>query len=1178
MLRLTREAIVQSAPDLLFTTTEMLNRLMSDAAARHIIGIGERQGIELVLLDEVHTYEGVHGAQLAYLLRRWQYAVRKKVHFTALSATLQHAAGFLADLIGLPEKDVTEITPRVEDLEPHSAEYLLALRGDPVSGTSLLSTTIQTTMLMRRVIDPRRVENSFFGKKVFVFTDNLDVNNRLYHTLLDAEGHPFKTPLAAYRSARPDAEEAPRTAGEQFRQGQSWAMVQDIGHRLDRNTRLVIGRTSSQDGGVDRRADVVVATASLEVGYDDNEVGVVIQHKTPHGVASFLQRKGRAGRDTNMRPWTVVILSDFGRDRVTYQSYEQLFDPVLPQRNLPLQNRYVKRIQLVWAFMDWLTNQLERYQLPAKLWQEFSNTPSYPRAGNTRVQKKVLEIIELIARKGSGAYEDLAAYLASALKLDEREVETLCWEHPRPLLLGVLPTLQRQLMANWTRYDGTKEYNYTPLPEFAPGSLFADLNLPEVIIQIDDGQQTASAPEEDHYSMGIRQALQEFAPGRVSRRFGINQASESHWIALPDYPNAGPRVALPLPAFCPQYRQLEDFTYHDAEGRRHVVPCYSPMMLRISQVRDKLVKVTSNAQLDWQTQIQLRENPSQQSTPVPARLVWSRLVGSVSFYSHQQGNPVTMRRFALGSHAKIGYQSRVRPEIETDVQFTSPSGQPAALGYQAAVDAVCFRIVIPEQLIAQVEQDPSVLSGLKKAYFKYLIDHNTALQGIANSFQRDWLQQAYLAALIHHAAQHNLTLEQACRSTRNTIGQAMQEVLRVIFNVTATEDGGEERQRNHQRLHELCDLPGVTQALGQAAPVLWQKPDPAFAAWMQTCYVSTLASALVEACYLVNPTFSDDELLVDIEGGRLPSLSNAPVSPGEALIWISESTGGGSGIIEQIHQHYTRQTPQFYELVESALSASDFELVDIQLQRLIGLLGNQDAGLTDAIAAVRLAKGHAALTAAHAQLRNALQQRGILTIQPLYAAVNTRLLRPGSSPVVDRLLVGLLSGWRRIEERLGVDVDARLFAYLASQDGENQSAIREIIPDAEAPEAFNFSIIYSLLWPRGQSLRAKALELYSPYRSFFPPDRCLVIPLLVKCEIDVTGPAWVSRLHGALQEHGEALLYAPMEHAALLKAAVLRVQCQPVEVGPLFLYARVSGVIHQTRRVSVKLSLPEHVY
>ena len=55
------------------------------------------------------------------------------------------------------------------------------------------------------------------------------------------------------------------------------------------------------DPGVGAGLDIVVATASLEVGFNDPKVGAVIQHKAPRDVAQFLQRKGRAGRSRQMR-------------------------------------------------------------------------------------------------------------------------------------------------------------------------------------------------------------------------------------------------------------------------------------------------------------------------------------------------------------------------------------------------------------------------------------------------------------------------------------------------------------------------------------------------------------------------------------------------------------------------------------------------------------------------------------------------------------------------------------------------------------------------------------------------------------------------------------------------------------------------------------------------------------
>ena len=107
-----------------------------------------------------------------------------------------------------------------------------------------------------------------------------------------------------------------------MRAGQDWERLERLGRPLTQ--RLNIGRTSSQDRGVDTDADIIVATAALEVGFNDPSVGAIIQHKSPHQFSTFVQRKGRAGRIPSMRPWTITVLSDFGRDRSTYQSYDRL--------------------------------------------------------------------------------------------------------------------------------------------------------------------------------------------------------------------------------------------------------------------------------------------------------------------------------------------------------------------------------------------------------------------------------------------------------------------------------------------------------------------------------------------------------------------------------------------------------------------------------------------------------------------------------------------------------------------------------------------------------------------------------------------------------------------------------------------------------------------------------------
>jgi len=173
--------------------------------------------------------------------------------------------------------------------EKKGAEYLLALRGDPSSGTSLLSTTIQSLMLLRRVLASES-RDSNFGSRVFAFTDNLDVINRLYHNLLDAEGwDSFGRPNQARALGSLANLRSPTlpNARERFEIGQNWAIVEDIGHVLAPGARVRVSRTSSQDSGVDANAGIVVATSALEVGLDDPEVGAVLQHKAPQSPAGL---------------------------------------------------------------------------------------------------------------------------------------------------------------------------------------------------------------------------------------------------------------------------------------------------------------------------------------------------------------------------------------------------------------------------------------------------------------------------------------------------------------------------------------------------------------------------------------------------------------------------------------------------------------------------------------------------------------------------------------------------------------------------------------------------------------------------------------------------------------------------------------------------------------------------
>lgn len=599
-VRLTRRSIRKSPPDILFTTTEMINRKMCSEEFGHLFGVGG-PAPEMVLLDEVHTYQGTHGAHVGLLLRRWKHLASAQPHFVGLSATLANAAEFFARMIDVYPDRVMALEPTIQEMEASGSEYLVVARGDPVSGASLLSTTIQTSMLFQRVLDEplSRISQGIFGSRLFAFTDNLDVANRLFHNLSEAEG--FQQPrgsLACLR--RPDL---PPTA-ERWRNGQSWDLASRIRHDLNPGSRAMIDRTTSQDSGVARRATAVVATASLEVGYDDPTVGAVIQHKAPMSSAAYVQRRGRAGRGRKMHPWTIVILSDFGRDKFVYQNYHELFSPLVRPQSLPMENRYILRIHATFALLEWLGRGVPQSD-PWRVLSGSGNPSAREIAAYRGLLKGLLEEPAVL--------QSFSRFLLAALNLKSpAEIEALLWEHPRAVLMSAVPTLLRRLETRWQRIDLGLEVqsNDLPLPDYLPSTLFSDLNLPELVIVTPAG--------DDHF-MPLAQALREYAPGRVSRRYAIDDGRVSHWFEPPDLRSDSVielTDALGLQA-------LERLGRYSAtwEGQETEMTVFRPYRLEVRDIgRD--VHPSSNAFSIWHSQV---EAPAGELLQLPLGHAWTEV-------------------------------------------------------------------------------------------------------------------------------------------------------------------------------------------------------------------------------------------------------------------------------------------------------------------------------------------------------------------------------------------------------------------------------------------------------------------------------------------------------------------------------------------------------------------------
>jgi hypothetical protein len=306
------------------------------------------------------------------------------------------------------------------------------------------------------------------------------------------------------------------------------------------------------------------------------------------------------------------------------------------------------------------------------------------------------------------------------------------------------------------------------------------------------------------------------------------------------------------------------------------------------------------------------------------------------------------------------------------------------------------------------------------------------------------------------------------------------------------------------------------------------------------------------------PEAASDDLLLDLDSG-----APAPgTEPSNDYIWITETVIGGGGILEEVLRRFAADPRRFFQLADSVLGASDFELVDAELFRTLEMV-EDDHELARLFAEVREAVEHSALEESVTRLRTALGARGVQTSHAVMSALHARVLRPGSDAKTDGLLRDLVCRWRSHEERLGIEIDARVFAYLESSRTDYDAVLSGLDGAQEADRDWRFKAISGLLWPRGHSIRSQALSVYHPYHTLPEADRHLLLNVLDAqvIEVPICDSDWRTKLTIALRSRAVARLTAASAEVLDLKRALLDIATQPIELDYLQLYPKVNSLV-----------------
>jgi hypothetical protein len=1200
-LLLTRDQMIASPPDILFTTTEMLNRRLSRTSEHALFGIGVSSPPRLLLLDEIHTYEGLTGTQVAYLLRRWRYARGATPHHNlcvvGLSATLSQAEHFFARLTGIPLYHIQYICPHDDDMIEEGVEYNLVLKGDPVSGTSLLSTSVQTAMLLGRILDPmdQPVSRGAYGQKLFAFTDKLDVINRWYHIEADAETQKCLSQHRRRNSLLGSNEKAQRND-----MGQWWWLCENIGHNLQ--TPLILDLTSSQYRGVRQDANLVIATSTLEVGFNDSAVGAVLQHKSPRSLASFLQRKGRAGRTRAMRPWMVVVTSAYGRDRWAFQHAETLFNPTLRPIDLPLENVYVRKIQAAFALMDWLALKLKTRWKNADVWELLS---SHERTRTDYCKLRRHQMCEVLEGVLDGRHrKECAEYLQGALGLqdDERAMQTILWGEPRPLLLEVLPTLLRQLESDWQRVEEGNIYPWSdhtaasPMPDFVPANLFSVLNLPELVLHIPDKPERPSAyrtgtgsdaspglrmRDDEHLPLAV--GMVEFAPGHVSKRHSRSHlVKEAHWLELPEKTTLD-GGKLPLKSLKVEYD--DEPQRIDVDGVEYL--CYRPRAYTLGLL-PRSVKSTSTGYLVWCSHF----SPQQQSEAsgvgaedrhdqeaadrfashlsLAPDSRWGGFLQRIKAYIQANGAWVEVTRLAvavqLDTRYENGTSTRRRLDFEAD-------GNPAGLGFRSYVDALRFAVLpLDTHHLLSLPAWRALYQHLGPAYFLHRLQHDPRLKDATlSTFEIEWLWQLVLSMLVATAIARQCTLAEAAEETATNLLPRAKRTFQVIFQSQQPEEDQESQEidgRLQRTLMGHLSNQVIVDALFENVAVLWSEPDSELETWLQQCYVSSLGAVLFAAVTQLVPDLDPDELVMDMDS---------------EAIWISEKTAGGLGLIAKIADAIARHPHEFDLQMLDTIQNCDREQLAIQLRAVATLIDQAYEVLSPLFEQTRNDADIPTQEATRQQLSRALEEHGIPATRELIVALNTRFLRPNSGSDTDQLIAMLVRHWKAEEQRLGCAVDLRVMAVAARQIPEIESQVQMVLrriggnDNAPPDESQIFNLFQSLLWLDCQNSCPDCIEQRFPYQHHELPSRALLMALLAPDArpIDYGEDAWDEQVRQLLATHFHVQIACEQHQLDACKGALLDMLTQPIEIGFQFFFPVVERIVRRGKQWFIDVVIRE---
>lgn len=286
-----RRRIREQTPPVLITNPEMLHLSF---LPYHQNWASFYANLKYIIIDEVHTYRGVFGSHIAWLLRRLQRIIARynnRATFVLSSATIGNPQVFSENLLN------EKTTPIITSGAPQNAKHFLFL--NPWDSPAYTASQLLEAALKR-------------GLRTIVYTQS-----RKMTELIALWTRPRLGPLAQKLSS--------------YRAG-----------FLPEERRKIEGRLA--DGSLLG----VISTSALELGIDIGDLDICILVGYPGSIMASHQRSGRVGR-SGQESLVVMVGSDDALDQYYMRHPETFFSREVESAILNPDNEYIIKKHLVCA-------------------------------------------------------------------------------------------------------------------------------------------------------------------------------------------------------------------------------------------------------------------------------------------------------------------------------------------------------------------------------------------------------------------------------------------------------------------------------------------------------------------------------------------------------------------------------------------------------------------------------------------------------------------------------------------------------------------------------------------------------------------------------------------------------------------------------------------------------------